>query len=76
MSELQWSWILAALGVTTMFFVGRNKWWAWSIGIFTELLWIIYSIITEQYGFIVASLAYIIVYFRNTISWRKFEAVD
>ena len=52
-----WSWILAAFGVTTMFFAGRMKWWAWPIGIFTEGMWIYYSIISEQYGFIVASLA-------------------
>lgn len=66
-----WSWILAAFGVTTMFFAGRMKWWAWPIGIFTEGMWIYYSIISEQYGFIVASLAYIVVYLKNTKTWYR-----
>lgn len=66
-----WSWILAAFGICTMFFAGKNKWWAWIIGIATETMWVYYSIISNQYGFIIASLAYIAVYFKNTVSWRK-----
>ena len=68
---MAWSWVLAALGVTTVIIAGRKKWWAWPIGILTEALWVYYSIISEQYGFIVASFAYIIVYFRNTKIWYK-----
>jgi hypothetical protein len=72
MDNLWWaSWVLAAFGITTIFFAGRNKWWAWTIGIFTETLWVWYSIVTDQYGFIVASFAYIAVYFKNTIRWKK-----
>ena len=72
MGDLWWaSWVLAAFGVATMFFAGKRKWWAWTIGILTETMWIGYSILTEQYGFIVAALAYMIVYFKNTISWKR-----
>jgi hypothetical protein len=66
-----WSWVLAAIGIATMFFAGRNKWWAWLIGIVAETLWIIYSVITDQYGFIVASIAYIVIYVKNTHSWKN-----
>lgn len=66
-----WSWALAALGIATMFFAGRHKWWAWPIGITTEILWIVYSVITDQYGFIVASIAYIVIYIKNTHSWKN-----
>ena len=66
-----WSWLLAAMGITTVFFAGRKKWWAWSVGIVTECLWVYYSIITNQYGFIVASFAYIVVYFGNTKNWYR-----
>ena len=72
MADLWWaSWVLAAFGIATVFFAGRNKWWSWTIGIFTETLWVAYSIVTEQYGFIVASFAYIAVYFKNTIRWKR-----
>ena len=70
--DLWWaSWVLAAFGVATIFFAGRNKWWSWCIGIFTETLWVAYSLVTEQYGFIVASFAYIAVYFKNTLRWKR-----
>lgn len=62
---------MAVFGIATIFYAGRNKWWAWTIGIFTETLWIIYSVVTEQYGFIVASFAYIAVYLKNTRAWRN-----
>jgi hypothetical protein len=76
MSDLWWaSWVLAAFGITTIFFAGKNKWWAWTIGIFTETLWVWYSIVTDQYGFIVASFAYIAVYFKNTIRWKREQIV-
>jgi hypothetical protein len=72
MDNLWWaSWVLAAFGISTVFFAGRNKWWSWTIGIFTETLWVWYSIVTDQYGFIVASFAYIAVYFKNTIRWKR-----
>lgn len=77
MNDLWWaSWVLAAFGIATMFFAGQRKWWAWCIGIITETLWIGYSIVTEQYGFIVAALAYMVVYFKNTISWKKIDAYE
>ena len=72
MGDLWWaSWVLAAFGIATMFFAGQRKWWAWTIGILTETMWIGYSIVTEQYGFIVAALAYMIVYFKNTVQWKR-----
>ena len=66
-----WSWLLAAMGITTIFFAGKKKWWAWIIGIVTETLWVYYSIVTKQYGFIIASLVYIAIYFKNTRAWRS-----
>lgn len=62
---------MAAFGIATMFFAGKRKWWAWCIGILTEAMWIGYSIVTEQYGFIVAAIAYMIVYVKNTLSWKR-----
>ncbi len=74
--ESWWSWLLAAMGITTIFFAGKKKWWAWTIGIVTETLWVYYSIVTKQYGFIVASFVYIAIYFKNTRSWRKDDRVE
>jgi hypothetical protein len=70
-----WSWILAAIGVTGIFFVGRKVIWAWVLLLFNELLWIIYAVTTKQYGFIVAAIAYGIVYVKSFMHWRKDEKI-
>lgn len=66
-----WSWILAAIGVTGIFFVGRKTIWGWLILFINECLWIAYAIVTKQYGFIVAAIAYMIVYIRSFLHWRR-----
>jgi hypothetical protein len=57
-----WSYVLAAIGVTGIFFVGRKTIWGWLVLLLNECLWIIYAVTTKQYGFIFAAIAYGIVY--------------
>lgn len=71
-----WSWILAAIGVTGIFFVGRKHRWAWLWLIFNECLWIIYAVATNQYGFIFAAVAYTLVYIKSFIHWKKDERLE
>ena len=66
-----WSYILAAIGVTGICFVGRKTIWGWLLLLFNEFLWIIYAVTTEQYGFIFAAIAYAAVYIRSYIHWSK-----
>jgi hypothetical protein len=73
---MAWSWVLAAIGVTGIFFVGRKVIWAWLLLLFNEVLWIIYAVTTKQYGFIVAALAYGVVYIRSYIHWSKDKVND
>ena len=73
---MAWSWVLAAIGVTGIFFVGRKVIWAWLLLLFNECLWIIYAVTTKQYGFIVAALAYGVVYIRSYIHWSKEKVND
>jgi len=68
---MMWSWVLAAIGVTGIFFVGRKVIWAWLLLLFNECLWIVYALTTQQYGFIFAALAYALVYIRSYIHWSK-----
>ena len=70
MSEY-WSWILAIFGVSGMFFVGKKTAWGWLVLLFNEVIWTVYAIATEQYGFIVMAVAYAIVYIKSFIEWRK-----
>ena len=69
--QMMWSYVLAAIGVTGIYFVGRKSIWAWFLLLFNECLWMVYAITTEQYGFIFAAIAYAIVYIRSYIHWSK-----
>lgn len=64
------SWVIAAIGVTGMFFAGRRYWWGWGINLANEALWIVYAVRTGQYGFIAMAVAYGTVYVRNLRTWK------
>jgi nicotinamide riboside transporter PnuC len=66
-----WSWVLALIGVTGIYFVGRKTIWGWFVLLFNECLWMVYAITTKQYGFIFASLAYAATYIKSYIHWSK-----
>jgi hypothetical protein len=70
---MYWSYVLAAIGVAGIFFVGRKTIWGWLILLFNEALWITYALITNQYGFILSAIAYGIVYIRSYIHWKREE---
>ena len=71
MSDQLWSWLLAVVGVSGIYFVGRKTIWGWIVLFINEVLWIGYALVTEQYGFIFAALAYMAVYVRSYRSWRR-----
>jgi hypothetical protein len=68
---MMWSYVLAAIGVTGIFFVGRKTVWGWLVLLLNEFLWIAYALITDQYGFILSAIAYGIVYVKSYMLWRK-----
>lgn len=65
------SWVLAVIGVSGIYFVGRKDIWGWFVLLFNECLWTVYAITTKQYGFILAAIAYAAVYTRSYIHWSK-----
>jgi hypothetical protein len=68
-----WSWLLAVLGVSGMYFVGKKTVWGWLVLLANEAIWVIYALVTEQYGFIVMAVAYAYVYIKSYFEWRKVE---
>ena len=68
-----WSWVLAVIGVTGIYFVGRKTIWGWIVLLFNEILWITYAVLTKQYGFIFSAIAYAIVYIKSYLHWAKEE---
>jgi hypothetical protein len=66
-----WSWILAAIGVSGIYFVGRKTLWGWLVLLFNEIIWITYAVATQQYGFIVSAIAYAAVYIKSYLHWKS-----
>lgn len=65
-----WSWVLALVGSTGLFFVGEKRLRGWFILVANELLWIVYAIHTHQYGFIVSIVLYLIMYYKAIRNWK------
>jgi hypothetical protein len=66
-----WSWALAVVGVVGIYFVGKKTLWGWFVLLFNENLWIVYAVVTQQYGFIVSAIAYAAVYIKSYLHWKK-----
>jgi hypothetical protein len=67
------SWVLAVIGVSGIFFVGRKNFLGWYILLFNETLWIVYAVATKQYGFIFSALAYGVVYIQSHRHWKSLD---
>jgi hypothetical protein len=67
------SWVLALSGTAAIYFVGRKQIWGWLWLTFNECLWVFYALITKQYGFIFAAVAYSIVYIRSYRHWKDLD---
>jgi len=67
---MSWSWILAIVGSFGLFTVGSKLRWGWFVLIVNECLWVIYAVQTKQYGFILYSFLYVIMYIRAILNWH------
>ena len=65
-----WSWVLAIVGSTGLFFVGEKRLRGWFILAANEILWCAYAIHTHQYGFIAYSALYLIMYYKAIRNWK------
>ena len=65
-----WSYALAAVGILGIWLAGRKNVWGWAVGCGAQVLWIVYAVTTQQYGFIISAIAYGAVYGYNWRRWR------
>jgi hypothetical protein len=66
-----WSFLLTAIGVAGIYISGKKNYWGWGVGLFAQVLWFSYAIVTQQWGFIISAFAYGYVYWKNFSTWRK-----
>lgn len=66
-----WSFVLAGIGILGIYLAGRKSLWGWAVGVGAQLLWIVYAVMTQQWGFIASALAYASVYGLNWYRWSQ-----
>ena len=66
-----WSWVLTLMGVTCFWLAGRKVWWTWYLGLCTQVVWVAYSVLTQQWGFLAGCALYTWVYAGNAIRWTR-----
>jgi hypothetical protein len=71
-----WSWLLAAVIVLGLYLTQRRIWWGWIVALGAQVLWVIYAMVTEQYGFLVIALAYAVLFWTNYVVWREKWKLD
>ena len=71
MTNLVWSFALAGIGILGIYLAGRKNLLGWALGVSAQVLWIVFAVVTQQWGFILSALAYGWVYGRNFIKWRN-----
>lgn len=71
MTNLIWSVVLSLIGILGIYLAGSKNIIGWVVGLFAQILWIIFALTTGQYGFLLSAAAYGSVYARNYIRWRK-----
>jgi hypothetical protein len=71
MSGNIWSFVLAGIGILGIYLAGSKNKLGWALGVLAQVLWIMFAIATNQYGFILSAVAYGYVYARNYWKWRS-----
>jgi lipid-A-disaccharide synthase-like uncharacterized protein len=66
-----WSWVLTLVGCACFLLAGRKVWWAWYVGLAGQVLWLAYSLLTQQWGFLVGVVLYTFVYVGNAVRWTR-----
>lgn len=65
------TYILSAVGILGFFLAGKKVWWAWYVNIANQALWLFFSFITQQWGFLLATGFYFVVFSINAYKWTK-----
>lgn len=70
---MAWSFVLAGIGILGIYMAGKKSKTGWAIGVGAQVIWVVYAIVTQQWGFIFSSIAYGYMYGRNWWLWCKEE---
>lgn len=65
-----WSWALSAASLISLYFLGNGNRTGFTVGLLADAMWAWYSIETQQWGFLVACGAYVVLHVRGFLKWK------
>jgi hypothetical protein len=74
-----WNYILGGIdlvGLVALRAVGKKKAVGWIWAMFTQVVWIVYSIATFQWGFLVPAVIKFAIYTWNYVSWARSDKAE
>jgi nicotinamide riboside transporter PnuC len=63
--------ILTLFGVTALWLTLRGNPWGYAVGLTTQTLWLTYSLVTREWGFLGSCFIYTAVYLINLSRWYR-----
>jgi hypothetical protein len=67
--EWYWSWVLSTIPLFAFWQVGNRRRWAFLVMASGEIVWIVWAMLTRQWGFIPGSVVFGAVAIRNWSHW-------
>lgn len=67
---MMWSYLLAAVGLAGLYLTGNMKSVGFLVGLAAQVLWVMFAVTTQQWGFIATAVVYGSMYWRNYQKWR------
>jgi len=68
------SWLLSAMTCAMLWSMGNRSKWGPRIGLASQPLWIVYCVLSKQWGLLPGVLIYTVIQLRNLLRWEKEEA--
>ena len=69
-----WSWLLTLPQLFAYWQVGNKRRWGWLVALGGDVLWLVYSVHSRQYGFLVSAVLFGGLAARNWWLWRSENA--
>jgi len=64
-------WVVSAVTIISTELTIRKLWWGWALSSFSQGLWLVFIVETEQWGLLLLNVYMIVQSGRGTIRWRR-----
>jgi hypothetical protein len=66
-----YAYVLSATSALMLWLMGSKSKWGPRVGLINQVLWIVYTVITKQWGLLPGTLIYTFIHLRNAINWER-----